>query len=66
MEKCSWCKKKSHILIDCRCSCIFCVRCIQPEIHDCSVIEDTRKIFKDRVNNISQKNSLKSKKMEYI
>uniref|UniRef100_A0A6C0CJF6 AN1-type domain-containing protein n=1 Tax=viral metagenome TaxID=1070528 RepID=A0A6C0CJF6_9ZZZZ len=35
MEKCSNCSKKIHILVDCKCSSKYCLKCIPPETHQC-------------------------------
>jgi len=36
MEKCTKCNKKSHILLDCKCSSKYCLKCINAVIHSCT------------------------------
>ena len=35
-SKCHHCKRKSHILIDCKCSLKVCMKCKDPEQHGCT------------------------------
>lgn len=36
-KRCSKCKKKSHILVNCSCTKSFCMSCRFPEDHECNV-----------------------------
>jgi len=36
MDKCHNCKKKSHVLIECKCGSKVCLKCKVPEDHNCS------------------------------
>ena len=36
MDRCFNCKKKSHVLIECKCGHKVCLKCKVPEDHQCS------------------------------
>lgn len=36
MEKCTSCKKKSHVLVTCSCNHKYCMTCRLPEVHQCN------------------------------
>ena len=36
MDKCFNCHKKNHILLDCKCSNKYCLKCKVPETHNCT------------------------------
>lgn len=37
MEKCTHCKKKSHVIVTCSCKKHYCLSCRLPETHNCMV-----------------------------
>ena len=47
MIKCSFCKKKTLILISCRCGKDFCSKHKDPEIHKCNF--DYKKLGRDKI-----------------
>ena len=48
--KCTHCKRKSHIDMQCKaCDCVFCVKCIQPEIHKCTAMSLTADAERDKL-----------------
>jgi len=34
-NKCTKCKKKTHLVFTCQCPGLFCVKCRTPEVHEC-------------------------------
>ena len=37
LTKCSQCKKRTHLIFNCHCPGMFCVKCRTPEVHECKV-----------------------------
>ena len=52
-QKCSNCKKKMGLMkYECKCSNMFCIKCLQPENHNCSYnfkLEGKKKLKNDMI-----------------
>lgn len=50
MERCKFCKKKSYINITCKCGNSYCIKHRLPEIHECSKMEEFKKLAYEKNN----------------
>jgi hypothetical protein len=62
MDRCEFCKKKSHILIDCKCGQKVCLKCKVPEDHQCTFDFHLSAKFKLAINNPK----IEAKKLDQI
>ena len=51
MDKCFNCKKKSHVLIECKCANKVCLKCKVPEDHQCTFDFHMSAKYKLAINN---------------
>jgi hypothetical protein len=62
MDKCHNCKKKNHVLIECKCGHKVCLKCKVPEDHQCTFDFKFSAQYRLALNNPK----IQSKKIEQI
>jgi hypothetical protein len=60
--KCQFCKRKSHVLIECKCGSKVCLKCKIPETHSCAFDFRLSAQYKLAINNPT----IIAKKLEQI
>jgi hypothetical protein len=60
---CCHCKRRSHLLFDCKCNRKYCSKHLQPEVHNCGNIDQYRRRSADIINNKVLKDSVKADKV---
>lgn len=65
--KCTSCKKKHSISINCKyCSTLFCISCIQQEVHGCNMMSDMISELSSNLNKRILSERCVKKKIEKI
>jgi predicted nucleic acid binding AN1-type Zn finger protein len=65
-NRCAFCKKKSHILIECKCDSKFCISHLSPELHECVSMEKFRKESFERNRKNVMDSAIKESRVDEI
>lgn len=49
-NKCNKCKKNNYLLMKCKCNNDYCLKCLQPELHECVNMDKFRIFNKDKLH----------------
>ncbi len=66
MKRCTWCRKKTLVTIECSCKNHYCVYCRHQEKHKCPNIEADREWERVKLNKKLKDNATLDSKMEKV